>query len=98
MAGVLTIKEGDKHNVELTIGNSPLNLSGGTVVVNVEPSAGGTAQQFPASIAGNVVTWALDGTLTAGRYKLEVQVTVGGSIVTAPSDSYMSLVVLADLA
>jgi len=95
---VLTIKEGDIHNVQLTIGNSPTALAGGTVVVNVTPSAGGTAVQFPASIAGNVVTWALDGSLVAGRYKLEVQVTVGGAIVTAPSDGYMSLVVLADLA
>jgi hypothetical protein len=96
---VLTIKEGDIHNVRLTIGNSPAELAGGTVKVHVSPSAGGTAlTPFDASIAGNVVTWALDGTIPAGRYKLEVQITVGPSVITAPSDGYMSLVVLSDLA
>lgn len=94
----LTIKRGDKHDVKLTIVNAPLDLSGGTAKVFVTPSVGGTAQQFNASLNGNIVTWALDGTLNVGKYKLEVQVTVSGFIVTAPNDGWAELVVLQDLA
>jgi hypothetical protein len=94
----LYIKHGDKHDVKLTIVNAPLDLTGGVTKVFVTPSTGGTAQQFDASLSGNVVTWALDGTLTVGKYKLEVQVTVSGFVVTAPNDSYVELHVLQDLA
>ena len=94
----LTVKRGDTHDVRLTIGNAPADLSAGVVKVHVKPSLGGTAEVFDATIDENVVTWAMDGTLAAGRYLLEVQVTVGGWIVTAPSDRMMSLIVLGDLA
>lgn len=94
----LTIKRGDKHDVKLTIGNPPMDLSAGTVEVHVTPSLGGTAQIFTATISNNVVTWALNGNLPVGRYLLEVQVTLGAFIVTAPSDGNMILVVLPDLA
>lgn len=95
----LTIKRGDKHDVKLTIVNAPVNMASGVVKVHVIPSIGGTAQVFTAAtIVGNVVTWALDGTLLAGRYRLEVQVTVGAYVVTAPSDGTMELTVLQDLA
>lgn len=94
----LTIKRGDKHDVKLTIVNAPLELAGGVAKVLVRPSIGGTAQQFPASLSGDVVTWALDGTLAAGKYKLEVEVTVSGFVVTAPNDGWVVLEVLKDLA
>lgn len=98
MANKLTIKRNDKHAVELTIVSPPTNLNGGTVRILVTPSAeGGTAQEFSGTISNNVVTWTLDGTLEAGNYRLEVEVTVGSFIVTAPSDGTMSLVVLPDL-
>lgn len=97
MASRLTIKRGDKHSVQLTIVNPPENLTGGTVRILVTPSTGGDAQEFSGSLVANVVTWALDGTLEAGNYRLEVEVTVGSFIVTAPSDGTMSLVVLPDL-
>jgi hypothetical protein len=94
----LTIKRGDKHDVKLLIVNAPITLTGGTTKVFVTPSIGGTAQQFNASLSGDIVTWTLDGTLTVGKYKLEVQVTVSGLIVTAPNDGWLELVVLQDLA
>lgn len=94
----LTIKRGDKHDVKLTIVNAPVDMTSGVVKVHVIPSIGGTAQVFAATIVGNVVTWTLDGTLPAGRYRLEVQVTVGAYVVTAPSDGTMELTVLQDLA
>lgn len=100
MMDTLTVKRGDKHDVRLTIGNPPMDLTGGAVAVHVKPSSGAAAAQvFPATIDGeNVVTWSMDGTIAVGKYKLEVQVTLGGFIVTAPSDGNMQLVVLQDLA
>lgn len=95
---ILTIKRNDKHDVKLTIVNAPLDLTGGVTKVFVTPSIGGTTQQFNASLSGNVVTWSLDGTLAAGKYKLEVQVTVSGFVMTAPNDGWVELVVLPDLA
>lgn len=98
MGPKLTIKRGDKHVVELRITTPPTNLAGGTVKVFVTPSVGGTAQTFNATIdANNVVSWQLDGSLAVGKYRLEIQVTVGLQIVTAPSDGWMDLVVLQDL-
>ena len=94
----LTIKRGDKHDVKLTIVNAPLDLTGGTTQVFVTPSIGGAAQTFPATLSGNTVTWALDGNLAVGKYKLEVQVTVSGFVVTAPNDGWVELIVLQDLA
>lgn len=96
--GTLTIKRGDKHDVKLTIVNAPLDVSGGVTKVFVTPSTGGTTLQFSATVLGKTVTWALDGSLTVGKYKLEVQVTVGGFVVTAPSDGWLELIVLQDLA
>lgn len=93
----LTIKRGDKHDVKLTIVNAPLDLTGATVKVLVTPSVGGTATTFLATLSGSTVTWALDGTLAAGKYKLEVEASVSGFVMTAPNDSYVELVVLKDL-
>lgn len=95
----LKIKRGDKHDVRLTIVNSPIDLTGGVAKVFVSPSIGGVAAtQYTATLAGNTVTWALDGLLAVGKYKLEVQVTVSGFVVTAPNDSWVELQVLQDLA
>lgn len=94
----LTIKRGDKHDVKLTIVNAPLDLSGGVTKVFVTPSIGGGATlTFNASLSGSVVTWTLDGSLAVGKYKLEVQVTVGIFVVTAPNDGWVELIVLQDL-
>lgn len=95
----LTVKRGDKYDVKLSIHNAPMDLTAGVVKVHVTPSVGGSATVFNATIDSNdVVTWPLDGTLPVGKYKLEVQVTVGGWIVTSPSDDMMDLLVLQDLA
>lgn len=98
MDSKLTIKRGDKHDVRLTIVNAPLDMVGGQVKVFVTPSLGGTTTEFNATLDGDTVVWALDGTLDVGKYKLEVQVTVGGFVVTSPSNGWMDLVVLQDLA
>lgn len=99
MESKLTIKRGDVHVVELRITTPPTNLANGFVKVMVTPSIGGPVTQFDATIdADNVVFWHLDGSLAVGRYRLEVQVTVGTEIVTAPSDGWMELIVLQDLA
>lgn len=96
---VLTIRQGDKHDVRLEIGNSPIDLSGGSAEVHVQPSLGGTVQSFNATVgANNVIIWPLDGTLLPGKYLLEVEITVGLSIVTAPSNKNITLIVLDELA
>lgn len=94
----LTIKRGDEHDVRLTIGNPPRALTGGVAKVHVRPSLGGASIVYNATLDGNVVVWPLDGLLPAGRFLLEVQVTVAGEVITAPSNGMMSLTVLADLA
>jgi len=95
----LTVKRGDKHDVKLLIGNPPMDLSAGVTKVHVKPSTGtDPAQVFNATLSGNEVLWSLDGTLPVGNYLLEVQVTVGGFIVTAPNDGMMNLIVMQDLA
>jgi hypothetical protein len=94
----LTLKRGDVHNVPLSIGNPPIDLSAGVAKVHVRPSLGGATQIFNATLNGNTVTWPYPGTLPVGKYILEVQVTLGGSVVTAPSDEMMELTVMQDLA
>lgn len=94
----LKIKRGDNHNVLLNVGNPPMDLAGGVTKVHVAPSLGGATQIFNATINGNVVTWPYDGTLAVGKYILEVQVTIGGWVVTSPSDGMMELEIVQDLA
>lgn len=95
---VLTVKRGDKYEVKLSIHNAPMDLTTGVAKVHVAPSVGGTAFVFAATIANGIVTWPMDGSLAVGRYKLEVEVTIGLWIVTAPSDGLEELVVIPDLA
>lgn len=94
----LTIKHGDKHDVKFRIVNAPVDTAGGTTKVYVTPAVGGSTLTFNASISNSVVTWTLDGTLPVGKYRLEVEVTISGFVVTAPNDGYVELVVLKDLA
>lgn len=98
MGPKLTVKRGDKHDVRLTVVNAPLDMASGVATVHVTPSTGGTATTFPGVIDGDDVIWSLDGSLAVGRYKLEVQITVGLFVMTAPNDDWMELVVLQDLA
>lgn len=99
MASV-TIKRGDTHVLKFSIeGTGITTLTGASGQIHVKPRrVNPTILSFPVSLAGNVATWTLDGSLPVGQYDIEIQLTVDGRITTAPSDGYLRLVVLADLA
>lgn len=80
----VTVKHGDKYPITFT---ANMDLTGSTVRLIVTPTSG-TAIVLSASVTnavGGVVTHTLDGTLPVGAYKVELEVTQGGSIVTFPT-------------
>ena len=99
----VTIKQGDTHDTVWTVGDAdaaPVNLTGATVRLLARRQGTTTtitlASTITDAIAGKV-THSLTGTLIAGVYDVELEVTSGGDIVTAPNDGYETLVVVADL-
>ena len=90
-----TVKRGDKHPITLTVN---ADLTGCTV--RLIASQSGVAQDLPCTVtdpAGGVITHTLTGLLEVGVYKLEVETTRGGEVVTFPSDGYARLTVTNDL-
>lgn len=95
---MITIKQGDTHPIGWTVN---LDLTGSTVSVKArrdKPEFSTTLSSTVTAVAPGHISHHLDGTLPAGEYQVEIQITLGnGDIVTAPSDSYETLVVLPDL-
>lgn len=97
----VTVKHGDTHSLDFQVVGTGIvsSLTGASGKVNVKPRySTGAAQTFPVTLAGDVATWALDGTLPVGVYELEIELTVDGRVITAPSDGYVRLTVMEDLA
>jgi hypothetical protein len=93
---VLTVKTGDRYP---TTWHVPLNLTGSTVRL-IARKDGFPAVVLPTTIvdaANGVVEHILTGTLTVGNYRVEMEVTNGTTIVTAPTDTYENLKVIPDL-
>lgn len=93
---VLTVKTGDTY---ATTWRVPLDLTGSTVrLIAKRPRHDPVV--LPATIIDapqGVVQHVLTGTLPVGKYLVELEITNGATIVTAPTDSYENLNVIADL-
>lgn len=97
-----TVKRGDTNLITLTVKDSAgvaVNLSGSTVRLLAVPISGGGATVLSASLGAGTgtVEHLLTGTLAVGTYSLEVEVTQGGVVTTAPSEGYATLIVTPDL-
>lgn len=97
-------KTGDTGPVIATLRDSegtPVNLTGATVRVLVSRQGGGITIDEPAALPDAVngdVRYDRDGTLPAGRYALEFEVTYSSEIVeTFPSDTSVDVTVLPDI-
>lgn len=91
------VKSGDKHAVKW---RANLDLTGATVRLLIRPVNGGDYEALPCSItdaATGEVTHMLDGTLPIDRYRVELEVTKGGDVITFPNDDYAKLQVIPDL-
>lgn len=92
----MIVKNGDVHavqwkaNADLTAATVRLvarSRSGEPIVLNTTVT----------DAAEGIVTHTLTGTLPTGTYRIELEVTDGGEIITYPNSSYASLIVIPDL-
>jgi hypothetical protein len=100
-----TVKYGDTHAITFTVldpDGAPVDLTGATVRV-LAVSARGVgndtielASSISVAVEGTVVHQ-LTGTLPVGPYNVEVEVTQGSVVTTAPSAGYATLKVVADI-
>lgn len=96
MGNVLTVKTGDRYPTYWTV---PMDLTGTTVrlIARRGSSAAVTLPSTVTSPTGGVVQHILNGSLSVGSYAVELEITRGEEIITAPTDSYENLRVIADL-
>lgn len=90
------MKSGDVHAIQW---KANLDLGTATVRLIARPRTGD-----PIPLAATItdateglVSHQLDGTLPTGTYKVELEVTDGGEIITFPNNGYSSLTVIPDL-
>lgn len=98
-----TVKLGDTHTITFTLKDSAgavVDLTGSTPRVIARALGGGAAVVLVSALGVDpgTVTHTLTGTLAAGTYHIEVEITAsGGAITTAPSAGYATLTVAPDL-
>jgi hypothetical protein len=96
MGTILTIKSGDRYPTYWTV---PMDLTNCTVRLLARRGSNPVVT-LPSTVSnptGGVVQHVLDGTLGVGTYAVELEITRGTDIITAPTDSYENLRVIADL-
>ena len=96
MTNVLTVKRGDRYPTYWSV---PMDLSGATVRL-IARRGSAPAVTLPSTVtnpAGGIVQHILDGTLTVGSYAVELEISRDDQIITAPTDTYENLRVIADL-
>ena len=96
MGPILTVKTGDRYPTYWT---TPIDLTGSTVRLLARRGSN-PAITLPSTIiepALGQVQHILDGTLTVGTYAVELEIARGDQIITAPTDTYESLRVIADV-
>jgi hypothetical protein len=90
------VKRGDTHLPVV----ANMDLSGSTVKAFARPNGSDTAADELAvtvADAGAGLIHVATGTLTAGQYDFEVEVTQGSTVVTFPDSGWDMLVVVQDL-
>ena len=96
MGLTLTVKIGDRYPTYWT---TPIDLTGSTVRLVARRGANALIT-LPSTIVEPTlgrVEHVLDGTLTVGTYVVEMEITRGTQIITAPTDNYEGLRVIADI-
>ena len=96
MGPTLTVKTGDRYPTYWT---TPIDLTGSTVRLIARRGAN-AAITLPSTIVEPTlgrVEHILDGTLTVGTYVVELEITRGEQVITAPTDTYEGLHVIADI-
>lgn len=88
----MIVKRNDTHEVSW---KTNMDLTGATV--RLIAREGEIATILPSTIVGDTVTHKLTGTLPVGRYRIEVEATINGDIITFPNDRYARLDVFPDL-
>lgn len=93
----VVVKRGDKHATRwVAVG---VDLTGSTVrlLAKLENSPTIELEAMISDPENGVVEHVLTGDLDPGVYRVELEITKGDTVMTAPSDSYASLTVLPDL-
>lgn len=88
----MIVKTGDTYQVSW---KTNVDLTGATVRLIAKKDA--TVFVLPSTVDGDTVTHQLTGTLSEGRYRVEVEATINGEVVTFPNDQYARLDVIPDL-
>jgi hypothetical protein len=97
-----TVKQGDTHAITFTVKDAdgaPVVLDAATVLLHARRGDGGDLIVLPHTLGVDpgTITHQLDGTLVDGQYSLEIEVTIGGVVTTAPTDGFAKLIVTPDL-
>lgn len=92
----MIVKQGDTHVVQW---KANLDLTTATVRLVAKPRTGEPVVLATTitDAAEGLVSHTLTGTLPIGTYKVELEVTDGGEIITFPNNGYSSLTVIPDL-
>lgn len=88
----MIVKRGDTHDVTW---KTNMDLTG--AAVRLISRQGNAMTVLPSTVDGNAVTHTLTGSLPVGRYRIEVEATIGGEVITFPNDQYARLDVIPDL-
>jgi archaellum component FlaG (FlaF/FlaG flagellin family) len=98
------VKRGDTHDIVFTVKNAArqtVDLSGSSVRILGRRKGDRTLEVFEldAELGADpgTVIHTLTGTLDVGVYRLEVEITEGAVITTAPADGWVELQVTSDL-
>lgn len=94
---MITVKRGDTHT---TTWKTNANLAGATVRLLAREKSTKVLTVLAATIANSsqgIVTHKLTGTLPAGDYNVELEITRDDGVTSAPSNGYERLCVLPDL-
>lgn len=101
---MLTIKRGDRYDIAFHIRDAVgvVDLTGATVrLLARHRQTGGPATLLTSvitDVTGGVVTHTLDGTLDAlGMWDLEIEITDGLQITTAPTSGFIEIRTVNDL-
>ncbi|WP_420111637.1 hypothetical protein [Pseudactinotalea sp.] len=92
----MIVKHGDTHEVSW---RANMDLTGATVRL-IARDRGRDPEVLGCDITDaeeGTVTHTLTGTLPTGSYRIELEVTINGEIITFPNDAYALLTVLPDL-
>ena len=92
----IMVKQGDTHDIQW---KANIDLTGATVRLVAEPRGGEPIELAVTVVEAEegLVSHTLTGTLLRGTYKVELEVTSDGKIITFPNNDYASLTVLPDL-